>query len=166
MRNRVDRLHQFVGTLVKGSGILGALLFFMVMGITTYEVLMRYLFNAPTTWSLEISVILTMWGTFLGVAYTLRQEGHTNVDLVVNRLSEQCRRTLKILIFFLIMVFSIFLTWVSLVPAIEAYLDKEVTQSYTRTPLFILMFSVPVGGMLLILEILRELFEMSRSKRE
>jgi C4-dicarboxylate transporter DctQ subunit len=159
-------LNRFVCKLVKGSGILGALLILIVMGITTYEVLMRYVFNAPTTWSLEISVILTMWGTFLGVAYTLQQGGHTSVDILINRFSEKKRKTIKRFIYLFVLLFCIFLTWVSLVPTIEAYRLKEVTQSYTRTPLFILMFSIPIGGVLLILEIVRELFEMSRTKKE
>ena len=166
MRKMFDLLHRFIEKLVKGSGILGAFLFLLVMFITTYEVLVRYLFNAPTTWSLEISVILTIWGTFLGVAYTLQQGGHTQVDLVVNRLSELNRRILRIFVYLFVLLFSIFLTWASLLPAVEAYIIKEVTQSYTRTPLVILMISVPIGGFLLILEIVRELAEMFRSKRE
>lgn len=166
MRNRFDSAHKFGGKLVKGSGIVGAFLFLIVMGITTYEVLVRYIFNAPTTWSLEISVILTMWGTFLGVAYTLQQGGHTHVDLVINKFSSRSRRTLRILVYLFVMFFSIFLTWASLGPAIEAYLIKEVTQSYTRTPLFILMISIPIGSILLIIEIIRKLLEMFQSKRE
>ena len=166
MRKMFDLLHRFIEKLVKGSGILGAFLFLLVMFITTYEVLVRYLFNAPTTWSLEISVILTIWGTFLGVAYTLQQGGHTQVDLFVNRLSERNRRILRIFVYLFVLLFSIFLTWASLLPAVEAYIIKEVTQSYTRTPLVILMISVPIGGFLLILEIVRELAEMFRSKRE
>ena len=165
MRNFFVNAHQCIGKLVKGSGIIGAFLFLIVMGITTYEVFMRYIFNAPTTWSLEVSVILTMWGTFLGVAYTLQKGGHTSVDLLMNRLSERPRRILRIFIFLFIMLFSIFLAWASLPPAIEAYLIKEVTQSYTRTPLFILMISIPIGGILLALEILRELLELFQSKR-
>jgi TRAP-type C4-dicarboxylate transport system permease small subunit len=165
MRDRLNLLHRFVEKLVKGSGILGAFLFLIVMGITTYEVLVRYLLNAPTTWSLEISVILTMWATFLGIAYTLQQGGHTQVDLVVSRLSERSRRVLRIFVYLFVLLFSIFLTWASLVPAIEAYLIKEVTQSYTRTPLVILMISVPIGGFLLILEIVRELTGMFRLRK-
>jgi TRAP-type C4-dicarboxylate transport system permease small subunit len=115
---------------------------------------------------MEISVILTMWGTFLGVAYTLQQGGHTQIDLVINRFSERSKRILRISVYLFVMLFSIFLTWASLVPAIEAYLIKEVTQSYTRTPLFILMISIPIGGILLILEIIRELVEMFWSKRD
>ena len=165
MRSRFDSPHRFVEKFVKGSGILGAFLFLIVMGITTYEVLVRYIFNAPTTWSMEISVILTMWGTFLGVAYTLQQGGHTQIDLVINRFSERSKRILRIFVYLFVMLFSIFLTWASLVPAIEAYLIKEVTQSYTRTPLFILMISIPIGGILLIIEIIRELVEMFQSKK-
>ncbi len=36
-------------------GWLGAWLFFAVGGMITYEVVMRYLFNAPTIWAEELS---------------------------------------------------------------------------------------------------------------
>ncbi len=166
MKKRFESYDKLVGKLVTGSGIVGAFLFLIVMGITTYEVMMRYVFNAPTTWSMEISVILTMWGTFLGIAYTLQKGSHTSVDLVINKLSERARGVIKILIYLFILLFCIFLTWASLIPAIEAYLLGEVTQSYTRTPLFLLMFSIPIGGALLILEIVRELFEMFHWKKQ
>ena len=42
----------------------------------TYEVTMRYLFNAPTTWVMETSIYVTMASTFLSLAYGLREKAH------------------------------------------------------------------------------------------
>ena len=51
----------------------------MVAGLT-YEVVARYLFNAPTVWAYDMTFML--YGTFfmLGSAYTLMRKGHIRTD--------------------------------------------------------------------------------------
>ena len=51
----------------------------MVLGLT-YEVVARYLFNAPTVWAYDMTFML--YGTFfmLGSAYTLMRKGHIRTD--------------------------------------------------------------------------------------
>jgi len=60
----------------------GWLIILMTLGMS-YEVASRYLFNAPTTWSLDVSFI--MYGTLfmMGGAYTLSRGTQAKVDLVL-----------------------------------------------------------------------------------
>jgi TRAP-type mannitol/chloroaromatic compound transport system permease small subunit len=57
------------------------LIILMTFG-TAYEVLVRYVFNAPTPWSLDVSFI--MYGTLfmMGGAYTLSRGGHVRGDFL------------------------------------------------------------------------------------
>lgn len=59
----------------------GWLIILMTLGMS-YEVISRYLFNAPTTWSLDVSFI--MYGTLfmMGGAYTLSRGGHVRGDFL------------------------------------------------------------------------------------
>jgi TRAP-type mannitol/chloroaromatic compound transport system permease small subunit len=59
----------------------GWLIILMTLGMS-YEVMVRYIFNAPTTWSLDISYI--MYGTLfmMGGAYTLSRGGHVRGDFL------------------------------------------------------------------------------------
>ena len=59
----------------------GWLIILMTLGMS-YEVASRYLFNAPTTWSLDVSFI--MYGTMfmMGGAYTLSRGGHVRGDFL------------------------------------------------------------------------------------
>jgi len=55
----------------------------MIMAIGTgYEVVVRYVFNAPTSWSFDLSYI--MYGTLfmMGGAYTLSRNGHVRGDFL------------------------------------------------------------------------------------
>jgi TRAP-type mannitol/chloroaromatic compound transport system permease small subunit len=49
---------------------------------TSYEVVVRYLFNAPTPWALDVSFI--MYGTLfmMAGAYTLSRNGHVRGDFI------------------------------------------------------------------------------------
>ncbi|WP_373505679.1 TRAP transporter small permease subunit [Aestuariivirga sp.] len=57
------------------------LIVLMTFGVS-YEVLVRYVFNAPTPWSLDVSFI--MYGTMfmMGGAYTLSRNGHVRGDFL------------------------------------------------------------------------------------
>ncbi|TRW99602.1 TRAP transporter small permease subunit [Paracoccus sp. M683] len=59
----------------------GWLIMLMTIGVS-YEVVVRYVFNAPTSWSLDVSFI--MYGTLfmMGGAYTLSRGGHVRGDFL------------------------------------------------------------------------------------
>src|SRR5215210_1211523 len=63
-----------------GSGKLVAWLIIPMVGSLVYEVIARYLFNAPTEWAYDMTFML--YGTFfmLGAAYTLQRKGHVRTD--------------------------------------------------------------------------------------
>jgi len=69
----IDRLSEFAGKLV-------AWLIFPMVGSLVYEVIARYVFNAPTIWAYDMTYML--YGSFfmLGAAYTLRKRGHIRTD--------------------------------------------------------------------------------------
>jgi TRAP-type mannitol/chloroaromatic compound transport system permease small subunit len=62
------------------SGKLVAWLIFPMVLSLVYEVVARYIFDAPTTWAYDMTYIL--YGSFfmLGSAYTLLKKGHIRTD--------------------------------------------------------------------------------------
>ncbi|PJF09040.1 TRAP transporter small permease subunit [Pseudorhodobacter sp. MZDSW-24AT] len=70
-----DRLSAFFGKTF------GWLIILMTFGMA-YEVMVRYLFNRPTPWALDLSFI--MYGTLfmMGGAYTLSRNGHVRGDFL------------------------------------------------------------------------------------
>src|SRR3546814_1916279 len=48
----------------------------------SYEVIVRYLFNAPTAWSLDVSFIMYGALFMMGGAYTLSRGGHVRGDFI------------------------------------------------------------------------------------
>lgn len=83
------------------SGRLVAWLIFPMVGALVYEVVARYVFDAPTEWAYDMTFML--YGSFfmLGAAYTLRYKGHIRTDFFYARWSVRCQGTVDALCYLL-----------------------------------------------------------------
>jgi TRAP-type mannitol/chloroaromatic compound transport system permease small subunit len=129
----------------------------MVLSLT-YEVIARYVFNAPTQWAYDMTFML--YGTFfmLGAAYTLQRKGHVRTDSFYTEWSPR-RQALTDLVCYLLMflpfvgVFA-FTGWGYFV---KAYVTNETLVSSSWQPIaWPLKLSMPVAGALLLLQALSE----------
>jgi TRAP-type mannitol/chloroaromatic compound transport system permease small subunit len=65
-------------------GVMAAILVIVLVVLMLYDVLLRYAFNAPTTWGNDLNTFL-MGGSFvLSIAYALSTDAHVRVDLLYN----------------------------------------------------------------------------------
>lgn len=149
----VDRA---IVTAVRLAAIVGALLVLCVTFAMFYEVVARYVFNSPTTWSMDTSIYMLMWAVFLGAGYTLHTQGHVCVDVLVAKVPRPVRLLLRALTYLLVGAFSGVLAWRGLMACVQAYRFGEVTVSFLRTPLYVPLSAIPVGCSLLAAESLRE----------
>jgi TRAP-type mannitol/chloroaromatic compound transport system permease small subunit len=76
----------------------GWLILLMTFGVS-YEVLVRYAFNAPTPWSLDVSFI--MYGTLfmMGGAYTLSRNGHVRGDFLYRLWKPRTQATVDLILY-------------------------------------------------------------------
>ena len=61
-----------------------------------YEVIARYVFNAPTVWSYDISYMMGGGMIVLGGAYLILHEGHVRIDTFYSRFTTKQRLILDI----------------------------------------------------------------------
>lgn len=71
-----------IETLSLWSGRIAAMLLLPLVFAMVYEVLSRYLFDAPTQWAFEVSYMLMGTIFLLGLSYCLRNDAHVNVDFM------------------------------------------------------------------------------------
>lgn len=82
----------------------------MVLGLT-YEVVARYVFNAPTLWAYDMTFMMYGGYFMLGAAFTLQRKGHVRTDSYYGEWSVRRQATVDIvcyLVMFLpfVMVFA------------------------------------------------------------
>jgi TRAP-type C4-dicarboxylate transport system permease small subunit len=71
--------------LVEKAGNALAYLFAIVVVIGTYEVVMRYIFTAPTTWVHELSIALCAVAFAFGGPYAAEKDAHLRISAVYDR---------------------------------------------------------------------------------
>ncbi|MBM6550097.1 TRAP transporter small permease subunit [Marinomonas ostreistagni] len=82
-------------TIVRVGNAL-SLLFLFTVAISFYEVVMRYVFNDPTTWVHETASFLGACLFVFGGIYALATNKHVRVVLVYDAVSERTRQYLNI----------------------------------------------------------------------
>lgn len=82
---------RLIERLSEACGALAALLVLALIALMTFEVVMRYVFSAPTIWSYEVST-WTMGAAFvLAIGYALRSNAHVRIDLLHALLGPRAR---------------------------------------------------------------------------
>lgn len=79
--------------------------------IVAYEVVARYVFDAPTIWAYDLSLFLFGYIAALGGAHAQQKRSHINVDILYLSVSPKVKNIFNIIsfslgIFFLIIVFK------------------------------------------------------------
>src|SRR5690625_471832 len=82
------------------------LLLFMAISIF-YGVMMRYIFNVPIQWVVEINGYMLVAVTLLSMSYVLRIDGHIRVDILDKYWNVVMEKALKIISYICIFIFSI-----------------------------------------------------------
>lgn len=132
----LQKIYDRIGLVSEWSGrIVSGLIILLIVSIT-YEVVLRYLFGAPTTWSFSLSYMLG--GTFavIGLAYVYYHHANVRVDIIYTRFSPRGRLIIDI-VFTFIFFFPLFfmLTWVFGRDALFSYSVHEIATESTWYPI-------------------------------
>lgn len=100
----VDRLSTVVG-------VIAAWLIVPLVIALCYEVVARYVFDAPTIWAYELAYLLTGSGWLLGMAYALAKGAHIRIDVLYLNFRERNRALVDAAGYLLLLL--PFLVWVA-----------------------------------------------------
>lgn len=145
-------------------GWLGAWLFFAVGGMITYEVVMRYLFNAPTIWAEELSRFFQLWATYLAAAFVLRHRRLIAITVLVHQLTGRARQVADSLSLVFIGVFSVYAIVYGVQIALESVRIGRATSTMLTVPQWTTEVAIPVGFALLLAQAAVELVRVWRGE--
>ena len=127
--------------------------------IIFFDVVMRYVFNRPTIWTLEISEYMLVFLAFAGAADIQAKNGHIKMDLFYTKFSPQKRRWLDILFQILTATFTGLLLWHSWKMTFNAYQYDSFSNTLLETPLYIPYAIIPLGMCFLLVQSILSLVE-------
>jgi TRAP-type mannitol/chloroaromatic compound transport system permease small subunit len=157
----MDRLSQWVGHAFAWCIVI------LTLGIS-YEVVVRYAFNAPTTWSFDLGYMMYGALFFMAGAYTLARGGHVRADIFYRLWAPRTQAKLDLLLYFVFFFPGIVaLVWAGTEHAEESWRYREVSIfSPTGVPLYPLKTLLPIGAALLFLQGVAEVFRCVRCIRD
>lgn len=163
LSHAIDRLNTWVGKTA-------SFLILALIAVLMFEVLSRYLFNAPTKWSNEISQYLLVGVVMLGGGYCLTDREHVRVDVVYRNFGPGSRCVIEIATFLMVLSFVIAIVWKGGELCVDAFVQDKRSMTILELPLFPSMILVPIGAVLLGLQsfahALRALIDLSAPDRE
>ncbi len=95
-----------------------------LMLVVFYEVFMRFVFNRPPGWAIEIPRLMFLVIIFLGLGYTTRIGGHVSLDILTMRLSRRRLGLLQTITSFLALVMTAVLLWQSVNILVRSFVQQ------------------------------------------
>lgn len=137
----------------------GWLIMFMAIGVG-YEVLVRYGFNAPTSWAFDMSYIA--YGTLfmMGGAYTLSRGGHVRGDFIYRLWKPRTQARVEFVLYFLFFfpgVIALIVAGWKYAERSWRYLEVSVN-SPAGIPIFHFKTVIVVAGVLLFIQGIAQVF--------
>jgi len=154
-----DRLSDYLG-------VLAAWMFFAVGGMIGYEVIGRYVFNAPTIWAEEMSRFFQLWATYLAAATLLRRQELIRITVLTARLGPRAWRISEIFSLAVIAVFSAGAIWYGTVILLDSVRLHRTTATLFDVPQWTTEIAVPFGFSLLLIQCLIEISRVVGGHRQ
>jgi len=153
-----DRLTIILKVLTKPLSHAGAAVLFIMMLLTTGDVIGRYLFNSPIMGTFELTEFLMVCLVFCSLAYTQSQRGHVAVDILVSRFPKFVQDVFKIINYLMTLLVLILITWMSIERGFEVKAGHDCSGTLL-IPVYPFVFAVAVGSAAMGLEIVVSLIK-------
>jgi TRAP-type mannitol/chloroaromatic compound transport system permease small subunit len=147
----IDRFNRLVGEAV-------SYLYLVAVAVTGYEVVMRYLFNAPTTWAFELTIMVCAIAYLLSGGYVTQRKAHIAITSISERLPKPVVWWLELFGLVVGIVAIGLLAYAGFKPALLAIELVERTGSAWNSPLpAIVKPLIVVGATLIVLQLVAHL---------
>ena len=159
--NRTRKPCHLLGTGIStAERLLAYLGGFCILAMTlmvTYNVILRYVFRSPTSWSLEITGYLMVACIFFPLALAQAEDRQIKVDLVYSRLSQRLKSIVDLMVSTIALSFFVLLTIKSLNMAIFSYQHQLVSSPVVKIPLFSSQMVITVGACMLCVRLILQI---------
>ena len=147
----IDALNRFLGERV-------CYLYLLAVAITAWEVVLRYVFNAPTSWGFELTILLCAICYLLSGGFVTLQNRHVAITALYDVMPARVRWWLDIAGMLTGILAMGLLVWAAYGPALKAVRLVERTGSAWNSPSpAIIKPLIAVGALLIVLQLVVQL---------
>lgn len=156
-----------IDNLNEKIGFYTSYLILPLIAVVVWEVIMRYGFNAPTSWAFELTVFLYGIHFCWSLAYAHKHNTHVSIDVFESRLADRPRTILRIVTNAVLFLPTIGLLTVYLcILAANSWQQWEHASSSWAPPVYPLKTLMAMGFILFLLQGFAKLIQDIRSLKE
>lgn len=141
----VDKISDFVGRI-------DSLLLIIIIAATFYEVIVRYFFNSPTSWSNELCSIIFGIYIMLGGCYVHLKKAHVTMDIFSSKFSLRTQALVNIITFVFTFTFLFVMIWKGGQRAIQTIQMNERSTTVWAPSMIPTRLALPVGCFLFLVQ--------------
>jgi len=152
MAKKMESIFNFIDAVSEKTGKAVSFLIFLIMVITTVEVVARYVFNSPTIWVWPINrQLFGIFILFAGV-YTMSKREHIRIEIFYDHFPPGMKLIAKVI------ALAAFISFIGVLILQGAWMGwnalevGETASGAFRIPLYPLKLLVPVAAFLFLLE--------------
>ena len=131
----------------------------LVVCLTFYQVVTRFVFGHPSAWSEVAARSGTIWMVFLGLAAAFRQGAMIAVDFLIDVSPDRMRRVLHVVVAVASLVFLVILVWYGTAMTLRV---RGQNLAGMHVSIAWVYAAIPVGAALSVLGVISRLFEVFR----
>jgi C4-dicarboxylate transporter DctQ subunit len=130
-----------------------SIMFVALMFMVDSDLTARY-FYQPIPGMTEITEIFLLYITFLGMAWVFKDDAHVVVDIVIGNLLPATKRLFGYANYFCVALTAFVLTWYGFTTTFDVFRRGVRNPTILETPLFYIIVVIPLGSLVLFLQVL------------
>ena len=143
----IDTLNHWVGVSV-------SYMMLLVLGVTLFEVISRFVFNYPTVWAYEVTGNLFGFYMIIGGGYVLLHKAHIRVDVFWSKFSLRNQAIIDLATCVFVFLFLGLLLWTSSDNAWRSIQILEHGITPFAPPIYPLKVCLVIGVLLILLQLI------------
>jgi C4-dicarboxylate transporter, DctQ subunit len=132
-----------------------------LMFMMDFDLTARY-FYQPVPGMTEITEIFLLYITFLGTAWLFKEDGHVVVDIVLGNLLPRIKRVFAYANYFFVGLTAFVLTWYGFATTYDVFRRGVRNPTILETPLSYIIVIIPIGSLMLFLQVLVKAWKLHR----
>ena len=150
--------------LSRVAGVFAAILIGLAVFVICDMVIVRYFFNVPTIWQIDVVTYAIVGATFIGSPYVLMTRGHVNVEILPLHIGPRARYWLALITAMFALFFCLVLFVLCTQYWFQAYSEGWKSNTVWRARLWVPYLSMPIGLGLLVLQYLADVLSVATGR--
>lgn len=155
---------RILGWVEEALAYIGLALVFILMLVTSVNIILRYVFSSPLKGTVEVSGLIMVVIVFLPLAYVQSHGGQIRVDVLISHLPSRAQKIAEAIILIICLGICTILIWQTSRGALNSIKINDVTAGIVNITTIPSRVSIVVGLFVLSLTLLAQLIHNVRSQ--